>query len=138
MEDAAPAPGHETRPPLDADLLREALVVPGGPWTALEVSARTGSTNADVVAAVADGAPAGLVVTTEHQKLGSVRVTGVPIRMHGTPGSVRRSPPVHGQHTEEILAELGYSAADVTRLVGEAAVGTPASLAARRPAQAEG
>lgn len=74
MEDAAPVPGHETRPPLDADLLREALVVPGGPWTALEVSARTGSTNADVVAAVADGAPAGLVVTTEHQTAGRGRL----------------------------------------------------------------
>jgi crotonobetainyl-CoA:carnitine CoA-transferase CaiB-like acyl-CoA transferase len=79
-----------------------------------------------------------MIVTTEHPKLGAIQVTGVPIRMHGTPGSVRRSPPVHGQHTEEILAELGYCADDVTRLVGEAAVGTPASLATRRRARADG
>ena len=76
MEDAVPVPGQETRPPLDAELLRQALVVPGGPWTALEVPARTGSTNADVVAAVADGAPAGLVVTTEHQTAGRGRLAG--------------------------------------------------------------
>jgi crotonobetainyl-CoA:carnitine CoA-transferase CaiB-like acyl-CoA transferase len=79
-----------------------------------------------------------MIVTTEHQTLGAIQVTGVPIRMHGTPGSVRRSPPVHGQHSEEILAELGYGADDVARLVGEAAVGTPASLARRRRAQADG
>jgi crotonobetainyl-CoA:carnitine CoA-transferase CaiB-like acyl-CoA transferase len=70
-----------------------------------------------------------MIVTTEHQKLGPIQVTGVPIHLHGTPGSVRLSPPVHGQHTEEILGELGYSGDDVTRLVGKKAVGTPASRA---------
>jgi crotonobetainyl-CoA:carnitine CoA-transferase CaiB-like acyl-CoA transferase len=70
-----------------------------------------------------------MIVTTEHQTLGPIQVTGVPVHLHGTPGSVRRSPPVHGQHTEELLEELGYSRQDVTRLVGERAVGTPESRA---------
>ena len=49
-----------------------------------------------------------MIVTTEHEKLGPVTVTGVPIHLQGTPGSVRRASPLQGQHTEEILAEIGY------------------------------
>jgi crotonobetainyl-CoA:carnitine CoA-transferase CaiB-like acyl-CoA transferase len=67
-----------------------------------------------------------MIVTSEHQKLGPVRVTGVPIHLHGTPGSVRRSPPVQGQHTEEILAELGYRPDEIADLIGDAAVQTSA------------
>ena len=62
------------RPPLDVEELRRALLVGGGLWTAVEVSSTTASTNADVVAAVAQGAPEGLVVTTEHQTAGRGRL----------------------------------------------------------------
>ena len=41
---------------------------------------------------------------------GPVRTSGVPLRFSATPGSVRRPPPGPGQHTEEILAELGLVA----------------------------
>ena len=41
---------------------------------------------------------------------GPVRTSGVPLRFSGTPGSVRRPPPGPGEHTAEILAELGLSA----------------------------
>jgi crotonobetainyl-CoA:carnitine CoA-transferase CaiB-like acyl-CoA transferase len=40
---------------------------------------------------------------------GPVRTSGVPLRFSATPGSVRRPPPGPGEHTEEILAELGLS-----------------------------
>jgi crotonobetainyl-CoA:carnitine CoA-transferase CaiB-like acyl-CoA transferase len=65
-----------------------------------------------------------MIVTTEHAKLGSLDVTGVPIHLRGTPGSVRRSAPMKGQHTEELLAELGYRPEEIARLVKEAAVET--------------
>jgi crotonobetainyl-CoA:carnitine CoA-transferase CaiB-like acyl-CoA transferase len=64
-----------------------------------------------------------MIVETEHAKLGPLEVTGVPVKLRGTPGSVRLGPPVHGQHTEELLAELGYGDGEVESLVGERVVG---------------
>lgn len=54
--------------------------------------------------------------TLPHPVAGDVRVTGVPVKLSDTPGSVRTAPPTLGQHTEAVLAELGYTHADVSRL----------------------
>jgi crotonobetainyl-CoA:carnitine CoA-transferase CaiB-like acyl-CoA transferase len=48
----------------------------------------------------------GMVVTLDHPKAGSIRVMGVPVRLHDTPGAASQPPPLLGQHTDEILIRL--------------------------------
>jgi BirA family transcriptional regulator, biotin operon repressor / biotin---[acetyl-CoA-carboxylase] ligase len=63
---------NRTAEPLDVDALRAAVV---GPWTRLDAVERTGSTNADLLAAAAAGAPDRTVLTADHQDAGRGRLT---------------------------------------------------------------
>ncbi|GAB1738355.1 hypothetical protein NU219Hw_g3166t1 [Hortaea werneckii] len=47
---------------------------------------------------------------------------GVPVKFSETQGSVRRRPPTLSEHTEEILAEVGYTAQDIESLRGKGVV----------------
>jgi succinate---hydroxymethylglutarate CoA-transferase len=50
----------------------------------------------------------GMIETTEHATIGSLRMLGIPFKFSDTPCSVRQAPPTLGQHNDEILAgELG-------------------------------
>ncbi|MGH2458250.1 MAG: CaiB/BaiF CoA transferase family protein [Chloroflexota bacterium] len=50
-----------------------------------------------------------MVVEREHPTLGIVRLLGLPVKLSETPGDVQRAPPLLGQHTDEILRDLGVS-----------------------------
>ena len=48
--------------------------------------------------------------------LGPVRQVPPPFALGATPATVRLPPPLLGEHTDEILADLGYGPGDVERL----------------------
>jgi crotonobetainyl-CoA:carnitine CoA-transferase CaiB-like acyl-CoA transferase len=54
--------------------------------------------------------------------VGDAKVAATPVKLHATPGEVRARPPVLGEHTDLVLRELGYSAAEIDALKQEGAV----------------
>jgi BirA family biotin operon repressor/biotin-[acetyl-CoA-carboxylase] ligase len=62
------------RSPLTGAALTRQIVRPGGLWREVSVVARTGSTNADLVAGARDGAPEGAVLVAEEQTAGRGRM----------------------------------------------------------------
>jgi crotonobetainyl-CoA:carnitine CoA-transferase CaiB-like acyl-CoA transferase len=68
----------------------------------------------------------GTIYETEHPKAGRVKTMGSALHLHGSPTDVRGAAPVFGQHTDEVLEDLGYSAAEVSGLLAEGAVMGPA------------
>ena len=63
-----------------------------------------------------------MIVDTDHPVAGSVKTIGLPVKFSDTPGGVARPAPLLGQHSREILAEAGYSAAEIDGMVAEGAV----------------
>jgi formyl-CoA transferase len=57
----------------------------------------------------------GTIVEVDHPRRGKYLTVGNPIKMSDSPTDVTRSP-LLGEHTDEVLAELGYAAADVAAL----------------------
>ncbi len=63
----------------------------------------------------------GMVVEME-TAAGRMVMPGTPIKLSATPPSLRTPPPVFGEHTDEVLRELGISDAEIARLRAEAVV----------------
>jgi crotonobetainyl-CoA:carnitine CoA-transferase CaiB-like acyl-CoA transferase len=57
-----------------------------------------------------------------HPTLGMVDQTGFPWRFSQTPARIRRYPPLLGEHTEEVLGELGYTSDEITAMRQQGAV----------------
>jgi crotonobetainyl-CoA:carnitine CoA-transferase CaiB-like acyl-CoA transferase len=60
----------------------------------------------------------GIVVETEHAQAGLLRQARPAARFSGTPAEIRFGAPTLGEHTAEVLGELGYSSGEVARVVG--------------------
>jgi len=59
----------------------------------------------------------GMIVSLPHPKATNLRVLGVPIKLHATPGKAATPPPLLGQHTNAVLRSvLGLGKADINRL----------------------
>jgi crotonobetainyl-CoA:carnitine CoA-transferase CaiB-like acyl-CoA transferase len=57
-----------------------------------------------------------IVVETEHPTAGRLRQTRPAARFSRTPAGIRHGAPGLGEHTQQILADLGYSAAEIAEL----------------------
>ena len=57
-----------------------------------------------------------MLVTMPHRELGEVATIGNPMALSTSPPAYRRPPPGLGEHTAEILKEIGYADEDVARL----------------------
>lgn len=68
-----------------------------------------------------------MVVETEHPSAGKVKAIGLPIKFSETPGSVRTAAPLFGQHTRDVLRELGYTDAEIEQMNEAGAVQTAAA-----------
>lgn len=63
-----------------------------------------------------------MVVTIDHPALGPVKLIGPPVKLSATPAVLRRPPPALGEHTREILREVGLPDAEIDRLVAQGVV----------------
>jgi crotonobetainyl-CoA:carnitine CoA-transferase CaiB-like acyl-CoA transferase len=54
--------------------------------------------------------------------VGKAKVAATPVKLHGTPGKIRRRPPMLGEHTDEVLRELGFSSVEIAALKKEGGV----------------
>jgi crotonobetainyl-CoA:carnitine CoA-transferase CaiB-like acyl-CoA transferase len=67
----------------------------------------------------------GRIVSSEHPALGRVRQPGGFIRLSSCGRGGNRAAPRLGEHTREILGEIGYAAGEIDRLHAEGVVGWP-------------
>jgi crotonobetainyl-CoA:carnitine CoA-transferase CaiB-like acyl-CoA transferase len=113
LAELTPLIAERLRARTSADWIRdfEAAGVPVGPVN------RIGDMLADPQVAARE-----MVVEVEHPRAGTTRALGFPVKFSETPASVTRAAPLLGQHTREILASLGYAAAQIERLVADGAV----------------
>jgi crotonobetainyl-CoA:carnitine CoA-transferase CaiB-like acyl-CoA transferase len=54
-----------------------------------------------------------MVVEVDHPVIGRMKTLGTPIKLSATPGAITRAAPTLGQHSDEILCDLGYTADEV-------------------------
>ncbi len=58
-----------------------------------------------------------MIETVPHPTIGDLKLCGIPIKYSDTPGSIRRPPPLVGEHTEDILRDvLGYRSEKIEEL----------------------
>ena len=67
----------------------------------------------------------GMIIDVEHPTAGKIRMAGLPVELGSNPGSVRLPPPRLGEHSEQILREIGFSAQSIDSLFQKGVIATP-------------
>ncbi|MGV6874218.1 CaiB/BaiF CoA transferase family protein [Pseudochelatococcus sp. B33] len=57
-----------------------------------------------------------MTMVAEHPVEGPLKLLGFPVKMGGTPQQLRLAPPLLGEHTDEVLAEIGITADESEKL----------------------
>jgi crotonobetainyl-CoA:carnitine CoA-transferase CaiB-like acyl-CoA transferase len=65
---------------------------------------------------------AGIVTSVEHPSWGPIGSLALLFHLSGTPGVVRGRAPLIGEHSREVLAELGYSASTIEEWIRDGVV----------------
>jgi crotonobetainyl-CoA:carnitine CoA-transferase CaiB-like acyl-CoA transferase len=68
----------------------------------------------------------GMVAQLPHPHSDALQLVNSPLKLSVTPVQLRRPPPLLGQHTDEVLAEIGIDADERHRLRSRAVIGPPA------------
>jgi crotonobetainyl-CoA:carnitine CoA-transferase CaiB-like acyl-CoA transferase len=70
-----------------------------------------------------------MVVEVEQPQLGTIRQLGHPVKLSRTPADPTRPAPAFGEHTDEVLAEAGYTEAEIAAMKESGAAAGPAAQA---------
>jgi crotonobetainyl-CoA:carnitine CoA-transferase CaiB-like acyl-CoA transferase len=70
----------------------------------------------DLIAADPQVTHLGTLQQIAHPSIPDLKLCASPIDFSRTPGAIQSPPPLHGQHTDEILAQLGYNADGIREL----------------------
>ncbi|PIC82830.1 CaiB/BaiF CoA-transferase family protein [Sporosarcina sp. P1] len=64
-----------------------------------------------------------MVLDVEHPIVNNLKIPGFPVKLSDTPATLTRYPPLLGEHTEEVMAELGYTSDEIKGLKERLVIG---------------